>query len=79
MILFLQSINIPLIRRKILDVLRGSVRIKRHLKTPPVPHFSRPSSSSEAKAEVRLFYLMTISQSHIGFRVGCITHIGIRQ
>lgn len=47
-----------MIRRKILDGLRGSVRIKRHLKTPPVPHFSRPSSSSEAKVEVGLFFIL---------------------
>ena len=33
------SINIPMIRRKILDDLRGSLRIWRHLKTPPVPHY----------------------------------------
>ena len=44
-------------RRKILDVLRGSVRIKRHLKTPPVPHFVHSSSLSEAKIEVRLFVI----------------------
>ncbi|XP_065911737.1 uncharacterized protein [Dysidea avara] len=64
-------INIPLIRRKILDDLRGSLRIRRHLKTPPVPHYQLEGKLKET--EIVDENLDAFNALELGNRAGVIS------